>query len=45
MDRNINYTVDIKILSGGGQWGVRKLVTFDATYVALPFSLVVEQLP
>lgn len=34
MDRNMNYTVDIKILPGPGQWGFRKLVTFDATYVA-----------
>ena len=34
MDRNINYTVDINILPGHGQWGISKLVTFDATYVA-----------
>jgi len=35
MDRNKNYTVDITVLPGFGQWGISKLVTYDATDQAL----------
>lgn len=40
MDRNMNYTVDVNIMAGG-QWGISKLVTFDATWVSafLPYGL------
>jgi len=34
MDRNMNYTVDISVQSGMGDWGVSKLVVFDAADLA-----------
>jgi len=38
LNRNMNYTVNVNILPGGGQWGVSKLVMFDATDLALSNS-------